>query len=262
MMGQIPRASVLGVMTFLIIAHRGYSSEAPENTLAAFDLAVATGFRHIELDVQLTSDGVPIVIHDTTLDRTTDGSGPVTEATSAYIRGLDAGFWFSAQSYRGVGVPTLEDVLIRYSAEVHLHIELKSTQPELPEKVSALLERYGWRYGWADEPGAVPGVTLSSFHIRQLRRSRSLMPGVRHGWLVRQIRPMAISGARRLGLTGIYPNVNTLTSEGVELARSAGLLIRVWGIGSVAHLAHALELEADGATVDWPQTAMNLLLGV
>ena len=91
-----------------------------------------TGFRHIELDVQLTADGVPIIIHDATLDRTTDGFGPVTKATLGYIRGLDAGSWFSDQSYRGVGVPTLEEVLLRYSSEVHLHIELSSeVDPEI-----------------------------------------------------------------------------------------------------------------------------------
>ena len=170
------RASNGRVMSFLVIAHRGYSSEAPENTLPAFDLAVSRGFRHVELDVQLTADGVPIVIHDATLNRTTDGSGPVSKATLSDILGLDAGSWFGDRSYRGVGVPTLSEVLARYSANLHLHIELKSTQSELPKKVFDLLERHGWQHGSTADPSAVPGLTISSFHALQLRRSRSLMP--------------------------------------------------------------------------------------
>lgn len=249
-------------MSFLVIAHRGYSSEAPENTLPAFDLAVSSGFHHVELDVQLTADGVPIVIHDATLNRTTDGSGPVPRANLSDILGLDAGSWFADQSYRGVGVPTLSEVLNRYSENLHLHIELKSTQPELPEKVFDLLERHGWQHGSTADPSAVPGLTISSFHALQLQRSRSLMPEIRHGWLVGQINPSAISRALRLGLDGIYPNVNALTSKQVDIALSAGLGIRVWGIRSVADLASALELGVAGATVNWPNTAKDFLRSV
>src|SRR4029434_5171805 len=78
----------------MAIAHRGASSYAPENTLAAFDLALQMGVRHIELDVDFTSDGHIVVIHDDTVDRTTDGSGPVTSHTLAALRGLDAGVRF------------------------------------------------------------------------------------------------------------------------------------------------------------------------
>src|SRR5207302_10105997 len=78
---------------FLIIAHRGASSYAPENTIAAFDLAIVMGARHIELDVHSTSDGHVVVIHDDTVDRTTDRSGPVTHLALAPLRTLDAGCW-------------------------------------------------------------------------------------------------------------------------------------------------------------------------
>ncbi len=77
-----------------MIAHRGFSSRAPENTIAAFDLAIDAGFDNIELDVHLSADGVPVVIHDDALDRTTDGSGQVSSLTLPELRALDAGAWF------------------------------------------------------------------------------------------------------------------------------------------------------------------------
>jgi len=90
----------------LLIAHRGYSSEAPENTFAAFDLAIERGYRHIEFDVQLSRDGVPVIIHDETLERTTSGVGLVAEHSYAELAKLEAGSWF-AESFADQRVPSL-----------------------------------------------------------------------------------------------------------------------------------------------------------
>ena len=125
---------------FILIAHRGASYDAPENTFEAFDLALRNGFDHVETDVQLSSDGHPVLIHDDTLDRTTTGSGIVTDATLAEIKALSAGSWFEsppdsigkkdASSYTVSVVPTLDELCARYG-KFHVHLELKSTQPEL-----------------------------------------------------------------------------------------------------------------------------------
>src|SRR5436309_6573418 len=85
------------VSAFMVIAHRGASSYAPENTFAAFDLAIRMGARHIELDVEATRDGHIVVIHDDTVDRTTDGSGPVAGHTLETLQALDAGSWFGGE---------------------------------------------------------------------------------------------------------------------------------------------------------------------
>jgi glycerophosphoryl diester phosphodiesterase len=94
----------------MAIAHRGASSYAPENTFAAFDLALRQGARHIELDVQATRDGHIVVIHDDTVDRTTDGSGLVTSQTLEALQALDAGSWFGAQ-FTGERIPVFDEVL-------------------------------------------------------------------------------------------------------------------------------------------------------
>ena len=112
---------------FFIWAHRGASAVAPENTCAAFAAAVAAGADGLELDVHLTRDRIPVVIHDETVERTTDGSGRVRDMSLAEIRCLDAGGWLSP-CWRGEQVPTLEAVLDRFGTEVRLNIEVKDVR--------------------------------------------------------------------------------------------------------------------------------------
>ena len=97
---------------FLVIAHRGASSYAPENTMAAFDLALQMGAGHLELDVHLTRDDHLVVIHDDTVDRTTNGTGTVAGQTLAALQVLDAGAWFG-EAFVGASIPTLAGVLTR-----------------------------------------------------------------------------------------------------------------------------------------------------
>src|SRR4029450_1089796 len=108
----------------LVIAHRGASSYAPENTLAAFDLAIRMGVSDLELDIHAASDGHLVVIHDDTVDRTTNGFGPVTSHTLATLAALDAGSWFHPK-FAGERIPTFEDVLERYKGRAHIHTEIK-----------------------------------------------------------------------------------------------------------------------------------------
>src|SRR6266705_642345 len=118
------RTQLLPPQDFLIIAHRGASSYAPENTIVAFDLALQMGASHLELDVHLTRDDSLVVIHDDTVDRTTNGTGPVAHQMLAALQALDAGSWFG-EAFVGVRIPTLAEVLTSYHGRVHLHIELK-----------------------------------------------------------------------------------------------------------------------------------------
>ncbi len=106
---------------FTIIAHRGDSANAPDNTIAAFDSALQKGFSHFETDVQLTKDGQCVILHDETLGRTNNGEGAAAEHTLAELQALDAGAWFSAQ-YAGERIPPLDAVLIRYQDRAHIHL--------------------------------------------------------------------------------------------------------------------------------------------
>src|SRR5579863_1834901 len=125
-----------------IFAHRGNSGEAPENTLAAFRQVAGVGADGVEFDVQLSRDGVPVVIHDETVDRTTDGKGAVAGLTLAQLQVLDAGKWFGA-AFAGERIPTLEAVLeVFRGASIRVNIELKTNRtpyPGLSQKVIDLV---------------------------------------------------------------------------------------------------------------------------
>jgi glycerophosphoryl diester phosphodiesterase len=160
----------------LVIAHRGYSAAAPENTLAAFEAALRAGADMLELDVRLDADGVPVVVHDATLDRTTDTPGPVEELTSAAVRSADAGAWF-APAFAGQQIPTLREV-----------VEVVARFP----RAGLLVEFKG---AWA--PAAVSGAVATLRHsgvaersiVQSFERStvaalRDVAPDVRRALLV------------------------------------------------------------------------------
>ena len=160
----------------MVIAHRGASSYAPENTLAAFDLALQMGARHIELDVDMTSDGHVVVIHDDTVDRTTNGSGPVTGHTLAALRALDAGSWFGA-AFAGAQIPTLDEVLARYQGRAHVHTEIKGHTTDLSHRTADLVRHHRM----SDQ------VTITSFQRVRLEEVRAYAPELPTGWLVGEV---------------------------------------------------------------------------
>ena len=129
----------------LIGAHRGASADAPENTLAAFDLAVDQGAELIELDVQRTRDDALVIQHDFSLGRTTTGAGLLAEHTLAELRALDAGVW-RGDSWAEQRIPTLDEVLDRYGARVYLNLEIKIgelSQPGIEQQVAAAVSQRG-----------------------------------------------------------------------------------------------------------------------
>lgn len=257
---------------FTLIAHRGYSADAPENTLAAFDLAIARGFLHIETDVQLTSDGVPVLFHDKELDRHTNGQGYLAETSYQELLQLDAGSWFGPQ-FSGQQVPTLADFLARHLNDdgqtgIHLHLELKSQQPRLADCVAEALQRSGWLHAAAAQcssSGAdgsafsTPGLTLTSFHFAQLERSRQLLPTVRHGWLVREMTVEAVQQAVDAGVRGLYPMAGNVDGVAVRQALGAGRSVRGWGVKTEQDLLRLVGSGAQGCTVDWPSRADKAL---
>jgi glycerophosphoryl diester phosphodiesterase len=243
---------------FTLIAHRGLSSRAPENTFAAFDLALKAGFTNIELDVQLTSDGIPIVIHDATLERTTNGQGPVSHYTLEDIQKLDAGSWFN-ESFSKQRTASLEEVLIRYDDKAHLHVELKSLEPELPFIVSQVIKKLGWNYWDKTSAFNVPGITITSFHFEQLERSVKNLGNLPHHWLTDSITGRSVARVLKVGVTGICPNAAKVNEGEVALAHMNGLTARGWGVGNLNDLKRLHQAGADGATVNWLDQAANML---
>jgi len=254
---------------FTLICHRGASYDAPENTFEAFDLALELGFDNIETDVHLTSDGRAVMIHDDALDRTTDATGLVAETSIAKIKSLNAGLWFEGPddgagvhgplAYPEAFVPTLDEFLQRYAGKAHVHLELKSTQPDLAATSMKSLEEWGWLDQHTGD-SISPGLTISSFYFEQLERSIKLTPNIAHGWLTQKIDKASLKAAVDLGLSGIYPKASNVTARQVKDANAAGLEVRTWGIAnSKADLRRAYRAGAAGSTVDWPVKAQEII---
>jgi glycerophosphoryl diester phosphodiesterase len=155
----------------LVFAHRGGAKLSPENTMTAFDRGLSLGADGIECDVHLSHDGVPVVIHDATLDRTTNATGPVSGLTAAELAQVDAGYRFAADGAfpfrgRGIGVPTLEELLRRH--QTRTIIELKDGEAALARAVAGVIRR----------TGAVDRVCVGSFHRRALEVLRADAPEI------------------------------------------------------------------------------------
>jgi glycerophosphoryl diester phosphodiesterase len=127
----------------LVIAYRSASSYAPENTYAAFDVALEIGARHLELNVQMTSDDRLVTIQDDWVNRTTNGFGRVWKHTLAELQVLNAGAWFD-KNFAGQHIPTLEAVLDHYRGRAHPHVEIKGKTEGLSERTAHIIRTLGW----------------------------------------------------------------------------------------------------------------------
>jgi glycerophosphoryl diester phosphodiesterase len=233
---------------FLVIAHRGASSYAPENTLAAFDLALQMGVRHLELDVHLTCDGHLVVLHDDTLERTTNGAGAVAQHTLAALQALDAGAWFG-DAFAGERIPTLDQVLARYRGRAHLHTELKGRTAHLAQRTADLVR--------AHDMAAY--VTMTSFHKAHLEEMRAYAPEFPLGWLVGEVSDAILAQAQELGCTQLCPRAPGITPALVRRLHAAGLVVRAWGVANEALMRQVVEAGADGMTVNFPDQLLAYL---
>ena len=233
---------------FMNIAHRGASAYAPENTFAAFDTALALGASHVEFDLHFSSDGHIVVIHDDTLDRTTDGSGPVAARTLAQLRSLDAGSWFSTE-FSGELIPTFGGMLERYKGRFHFHIEIKAQIPGLSQRAADLVRGYG----------VADSATITSFHISSLEEVRAYAPELPSGWLVREVDDSTVVHAERLGLTLLCPHAGSVTPELVDSLHRKGFDVRAWGASDEELMRRVVDAGADGLTVNFPDKLAEYL---
>ncbi|MCS7083138.1 MAG: glycerophosphodiester phosphodiesterase [Bacteroidetes bacterium] len=241
------------------IAHRGASGHAPENTLVAFARALELGADGLELDVRLCADGRLVVLHDATLERTTDGRGPVRAYPYAQLRRLDAGYRFSPDGGRtfpfrdrGVRIPLLEEVLEAFP-EVPLTIELKESRPEAVEALVRLLR------GRADQDRLLVG----SFYTRQLRRFRALMPQVATSAGYREVLWLRLKLGRPpwpFALVQIPPRyppeglglIRLDSSAWIGWLKAQGLGVQYWTVDDPDAMRRLLRAGADGIITGYP----------
>lgn len=231
------------------VAHRGFSSGAPENTLPAYRLAKQNGFDYAECDVSFTSDGVAVLLHDNTVDRTSDGTGNVADMTLEKLRALDFGSWYSAE-YAGTTIPTLDEFLL-FCRNVNLkpYIELKAgTQEQIVQMVETVRS-----YGLTN------AVTWISYSAAYLGFVKEVCGYARLGFVVGSVTADTITTVQglRTGENEVFIDSSTYTDAEVALCKNAGFPLEIWTVNS-AETIKALPAYVSGVTSD-SQHAGNVL---
>lgn len=206
------------------MAHRGWSGRAPENTMAAIKLALAEpGIQAIEVDVQLSKDGIPVLIHDFTLDRTTNGSGLVKDHTFDQLREWSAGSWF-AEEFSNEQIPALEELFQAASQHTcRLNVELKTAgnlYPLLAEKVVELVEAYE----------LASQVCLTSFDHEIIKRVKELQPSIKTGLIITGKPVLLREQLAKTGATILSMAYPYLTKDFVQMMLEEGFEIFAWTI--------------------------------
>ncbi|WP_329173838.1 glycerophosphodiester phosphodiesterase [Streptomyces sp. NBC_01477] len=215
----------------LVYGHRGSREEAPENTLRSFRRAQEVGADGVELDVRVSRDGRLVVIHDATVDRTTNGTGKVHDLTRAQMAALDAG--------EGEGIPTLTEALDAFPGLVQVEIKAAAAVPALAE---------------LDRSDALPDrVVLTSFHRDVLAHAAELLPRVRRGLITHRCDDSVLAAVTDLELSWVCPELDpSLTAGMMAQFRDRGVKVDIWPAADRDHLGRCVALGADAVTTDHP----------
>lgn len=237
---------------FRIIAHRGASAYVPENTLAAFQVALEMGVPNVETDVQLTTDGVVVLCHDRTLARYGHGDQVVEELAWAGLVDLDMGSWFSPHLHQDKRLITLDTLFAHFGDQLIYHVELKGRSSDLAKATRAVIAKHN----------LAENCYITSFAYDWLITMHEIDSSLRKGWLVREINDEVLAKAEALQLYQLCPFAGTITRDATERARQIVTEVRAWGLLGDTVLEQAAEVQqliydvlaagCDGMTINWP----------
>jgi glycerophosphoryl diester phosphodiesterase len=246
MLAHFPRPTVF--------AHRGSSSHAPENTIAAFERAVEQSAHAIEFDVQLSADGHVVVMHDSTVDRTTDGIGKVCDLSLSTLKQLDAGSFFD-RSFRGERIPTLDDVFESAGSRILMNIELKPEllfYHQLPEKVAQVVKHHGMS-------GRVIFSSFDAWALVQMKKylphspcGLLALPGI-SGWAMRAW------GPKIFPCEALHPHFSSVTESLVHQYHRIGLRIHTYTVNEPDQMMRMFSAGVDGIFTDDPELGVKIL---
>lgn len=253
----------------LVIAHRGGAGLWPENTMQAFTGARDLGVDVLEMDVQATADNILVVMHDSTLERTTNGSGPVNQLTLAELKKLDAGFNFSTNGGRtfpfrgrGITVPTLQEVFKAFP-DMRFNIEPKQAQPSIVKPLCRMIRDYGLQKKVM--VGSFSQQVLDEFRAECAEVSTSASTAEVGGFLSRMAAATPESArakSARMQALQVPENMlgrRALTREFVEAAHALKLEVHAWTINDEESMRRLIDLGVDGIMTDYPDRLIALL---
>lgn len=231
----------------MISGHRGAAALAPENTLASVRKAAESGVSWIEVDTQLSLDGVPIVFHDETLNRCSNGRGKVADHTVAQLKTLDAGQWFSP-AFKGETIPTLVELLDTCLAlDLSLNLELKihhrhQIEP-LVKAVVTLIQQKAF---------PVDKLIFSSFEKEALEHCQALWPEVRRGFICEVWNGYSLDSLKSLDLYSIHIDHHILTPTIADSIKAAGLVLKIWTLNTPSKADRFFKMGVDNIITDKP----------
>ena len=239
---------------FSILAHRGCSSLAPENTLASFRAAKQHGASGVELDASLLSDNTVVVFHDEKVDRCTDGTGLLHDFTLDEIRKLDAGSWFSPQ-YKGEKVPTLDETLtLLNEINLDLNLEIKSRIGEeklITGEIQKILKSHS--------AFTQNNLLLSSFNYTALQYARELFPHANIAILYEDRLPDAwLQQARDIDACAINLNVEHASKETIQSVQTEKYKTYIWTVDAIDEAERLKKLNVNGIITNRPQDLMEI----
>lgn len=234
----------------LIIAHRGASADAPENTTAALRAAIEQGADMVEFDVRWSADGEPVLMHDALVERTTDGRGPLTALSMREIRRLDAGAWFGAR-FRGERVLTLREALAILAPLVRANIELcADVQP--PAGFAARLMRHVEEARLPEDP------LVSSFDFSLLAAVRAGHPGARIAPLFREAAGGVLESVIALAPAAAHPRRHLVRPALLRRLRGEGIRVHAWTVNHPREARRLIRMGVDGIFTDRPAPMVRL----
>jgi glycerophosphoryl diester phosphodiesterase len=239
----------------LVWGHRGAKAYAPMNTLPSFELAIQQGAHGIELDVQRSKDGYPVILHDYTVDGTTNGTGRITDMTLAEIKELDAGRYFG-EAYKGVQIPTLDEVFELVGTKIFINVEIKGESPEadgIEQIVADCLRRHGLD----------TTIIVSSFNPTILKRFRQLMPSIPLGYL-QQIgyEPPGYgtdAAILRDECEAWHPPHLMADESYIQQAHAQDCKVNVWTVNDPQKAKDLRDLGVDALITDYPDVILKAL---
>ncbi len=240
---NVPQLSSLLSRPLTIIGHRGARGLAPENTLLALDTGIRNGAQWLEFDVQRCPGGKLVLLHDLTLDRTTNGHGTLADHSFDALRALDAG--------QGQQIPTLEEALNMIEQRAGVNIELKSADGTA-EAVAAVLQQYIMMAGWPAER-----FLVSSFHLPELWEFKQFAPEIPVAALLCGV-PLDWAGsAVELGAAALNLSAEFVDPRLIEDAKKHGMKVYVYTVNDVAEADHFARLGVDGIFTDFPDRMLE-----
>lgn len=236
-------------------AHRGASGYYPENTMLSFRKAIELGATGIETDVQMTSDGILVLIHDEYVDRTTNGSGLVKDFTYSNLNKLDAGSWFN-NNYNNERIPTAEQLIIlAKSNNILLNLELKNSEVMYPGIEEKLIEML-YKYNYADK------VILSSFNHYSIVHCKEITKEIKTGLLYMASLYQPEVYCKHTGADALHPYFRSIKKEIIDNAKKQGLLINHYTVNEEVHMEILIAVGVDGLITNYPDKLNKVLLNL